>query len=113
MNHAGDALPAFGAVKISVEDAVFGAILQLEAGAFANLQVGGAKALAEFASGKANEVAALHPDGFGRHRHGRDPLGHWRAGGDEQQSGKGEAAHRPCVAGGGQAGKLAARARPG
>ena len=84
--------------------------MKLETGALADLEVGGAKPLTKVIRGEPDEVAALGASGLDRRRHSDDRLGDGRAGGDKQQGGYGEAAHRSCVAGRRRAGKLAARA---
>ena len=103
-----------GRVEIGIEDAG-AAKLELDPGAFAHLESRLAEALAEFAGGHAEEVAAdVRRDLSRRRRSGggwRLDGGAGRAGGDGDQSEKDEATHRRSMAGVTRPGKLAATRR--
>jgi hypothetical protein len=88
MGYPREPLPAWRRVKVRIEDATAAAILELEAGAFADLQRRRAEQLAKIGRGEAEEAAVLVDGQRGTDR-GRG--GDWRGGlagaGGEEQSG--------------------------
>ena len=85
-------------IEIGVEDAACPGPLQLDAGAFADLEAGLAETAKQLAGGQADEGAGLARLRGNRAYWRRRGLGGSRAGGDEQSGEGGKAAHGATIA---------------